>query len=133
MKTQEQIKKEVITYLQKTSQHLFEKEGTLMKVLYFKEEETEYYAIVKIKDKDIQITTQKVWNHEVHSQQKFFLKHHYLFQSWDSKKWNSIRHFKKIKNLLNSISENISSSADKNKELISKLKKEGLVDLKKAA
>lgn len=133
MKTQEQIKKEVTNYLQKTSQHLFEKGGTLMKVIYFKEEETEYYAVLKIKDGDVQIKVEKVWNGEIHSQKKFFLKHHTLFQSWDDKKWTSIRHFKKIRPLLDQISQNISSSQEKNNELVKKLKEAGFLDLKKAA
>ena len=118
MKTKEQIKKEVTTYLQKTSQHLFEREGELMKVIYFTEEDQEYYAIVKIKGDEVSIRVEKAWPGEVYSQRKFFLKHHYLFRSWDPKKWHSVKHFKKIRVFFDHLERGLSSSSEKNLELV---------------
>jgi hypothetical protein len=123
MKTQEQIKKEVTTYLQKTSNHLFERDGELMKVIYFTEDNQENYAIVKIKGEEISIQVEKAWPGQIYSQRKFFLKHHYVFRSWDPKKWKSVKHFKKIRVFFDHLTREISSDSNKNLELIARLKK----------
>ena len=130
MKTTEQIKAEVKSYLQKTNLHLFKNGDTFMKIIPFTENEVEYYATVKITESGkITISVTDIYKWGVSPSTKHYLKRNAIFPCWSKPSWVGVKHFKKIDRLIYEISSSISSSNEKNLKLIADLEKFGLTDL----
>lgn len=130
MKTTEQIKAEVKSYLQKTNLHLFKKGDTFMKIIPFTENEVEYYATVKITESGkITINVTDIYKWGVSPGMKHYMKRNSIFPCWVKPSWSGVKHFNKMNRLLFEITSSISSDNTKNLKLIADLEKFGLTDL----
>lgn len=127
MKTQEQTKMEVANYLEKTSLHLFEYDGNLLKVIPFTENEIMYYAMVTIKKTgEFNIRIVEPFKYQIWDNFLCSLKHS-IFPEY--RKTKSIKHFKKFRSAMSYIQSSIKPDKAKNDELLEKLLKANLLDL----
>ena len=105
MKTQEQIKSEVLAYLNKTSQHLFQKENG------------EFYNVLVDGNNLIVINGDRVSVYDINKQIEWYGNNtkcvikHMLFLN---KKLKSIKNFKAMKERIKVIKEKITGKEDKN-------------------
>jgi len=115
MKSQEQKEREVLNYLDKTSQHLFvTKQGVMFKIITFKQEGELYYSQFIIKKDTIKVVTNKVKLNRFKRSYK-----DELFESYLEIK--SIRMFKKLYDLLKNITLDLGKDDVKNQERLDKL------------
>ena len=127
MKSQEQLKTEVANYLEKTSLHLFEYDGNLLKVIPFTENEIMYYAMVTIKPTGVfDIRVIEPFKYQRDNNYPCLLKRS-IFPEYRGTK--SIKHFKKLRSAMGYIKFSITSDKLKNDELLEKLLKSNLLDL----
>ena len=108
MKTQEQIKTEVMNYLNKTTKHLFLINGVEHKVL------VEGDFIIRITGKNVSVSqiSKKIGWHG--SNTKCVIKHElFLIPRYPNKEIKTIKNYKSAKELYNKISESIKGKTDK--------------------
>lgn len=98
MKTTEQIKKETLNYLDKTSLHLFKKDKTLMKIIPYTVEDKHYYLMITIDEngENLKLKVKELFTYEIESNYITLLTKSYggIFYDAYGKKWGSIKHFK---------------------------------------
>jgi len=123
-KTKQQIETEVSNYLNKTSKHLFVTEsGYYYKIITFKRNEKEYYATLLFNNDNFQINDQEIVSdnyYNYYGNNTTNMIKHMLFPEYYKTK--SIPFFKKMKNLIKEIEQEITSDNTTNKALIDKFK-----------
>lgn len=123
-KTKSQIEKKALAYLTKTSNHVFVTEsGYLYKIIPFVSEGTNYYATIYIGKDSVVINTKEVLSDRqfaYYGNNSLNVLKGLLFPKYDKTK--SIPNFKKMREFVALISNDLKVDSKSNKELSDKIK-----------